>query len=133
MENKSCAICFDELSSTPPSQSQSSYTLICGHTYHRSCIQQWFNTSLTCPLCRRRHLSISEAQIRTVLVDGILSIPQLMRSMGFQPNEQLQRVLSTTQEPFRRFCTDSSYSLKTLLTTIGFAIMLDLVKHRQPS
>ena len=42
----SCAICQEQVSS-------SAWKLRhCGHVFHRSCISQWFQTSVRCPVCR---------------------------------------------------------------------------------
>jgi hypothetical protein len=43
-----CAICQDVIDTT------SSVRRInrCQHTFHRSCIDPWFQTSVTCPICR---------------------------------------------------------------------------------
>ena len=31
-------------------------TLICGHTFHKKCVDKWFKTSPnTCPVCRKYH------------------------------------------------------------------------------
>lgn len=40
-----CAICLD----TPD---ESAYTTICGHIYHRSCLEPWLLKQATCPMCR---------------------------------------------------------------------------------
>lgn len=41
-----CAICQDSISSGGCRIRQ------CGHVYHRSCIENWFSTSVRCPVCR---------------------------------------------------------------------------------
>ena len=43
----SCSICIDVID-------EKTITLKkCGHTFHKFCIQQWYQKSNTCPLCRR--------------------------------------------------------------------------------
>ena len=42
----SCAICQDAISSGGCRIRQ------CGHVYHRDCIENWFSTSVRCPVCR---------------------------------------------------------------------------------
>ena len=44
-----CSICFEDFedSATLPQD-----VLICGHIFHRKCIQEWFNRTLACPFCR---------------------------------------------------------------------------------
>jgi hypothetical protein len=43
----SCSICIDVID-------EETITLKrCGHTFHKFCIQQWYQKSNTCPLCRR--------------------------------------------------------------------------------
>lgn len=41
-----CAICQDHVSSSAVRIRQ------CGHGFHRTCISQWFRSSVRCPVCR---------------------------------------------------------------------------------
>ena len=45
INHENCSICLEE----PGKCSQ----LKCGHIYHRKCINKWFKTSSSCPVCRR--------------------------------------------------------------------------------
>tara|TARA_B100001063_G_scaffold211705_1_gene210196 strand:+ start:435 stop:869 length:435 start_codon:yes stop_codon:yes gene_type:complete len=40
-----CCICLDE-------SEENIKTLLCGHKYHKECIEKWFTKEETCPLCR---------------------------------------------------------------------------------
>ncbi len=48
--NEECSICLSTLSKF--AISSKSHTLACNHTYHKDCIDEWFKTNSTCPLCR---------------------------------------------------------------------------------
>lgn len=39
-----CSICLSIITDA--------FTLTCQHTFHKCCIDKWFQTSYTCPLCR---------------------------------------------------------------------------------
>ena len=41
-----CSICLTPLHTGGPTQ------LACGHSFHRHCVERWFDTNATCPLCR---------------------------------------------------------------------------------
>ena len=43
-----CTICQDSISRTDTARKITS----CGHIYHKTCIDQWFLTSVHCPTCR---------------------------------------------------------------------------------
>ena len=43
-EADECPICLDALDTTA--------TLVCGHIFHRACIDDWATTQATCPCCR---------------------------------------------------------------------------------
>jgi hypothetical protein len=45
--NEQCCICF-----MPYTHSKKGFKLDCNHVFHKDCIYQWFNNSITCPLCR---------------------------------------------------------------------------------
>jgi len=45
-EDSECSICLDNI------QPINLKTLKCGHKYHTACIEQWFKSSKSCPLCR---------------------------------------------------------------------------------
>tara|TARA_B100001758_G_scaffold36350_2_gene27638 strand:- start:706 stop:1149 length:444 start_codon:yes stop_codon:yes gene_type:complete len=40
-----CSICLDD-------SKKNIKTLLCGHEFHQSCIEEWFKVEQTCPLCR---------------------------------------------------------------------------------
>jgi hypothetical protein len=40
-----CSICLDE-------STDDIKTLLCGHLFHQSCIEEWFKQEESCPLCR---------------------------------------------------------------------------------
>ena len=42
-----CSICLDKIYFK-----KNTYTTICNHIYHKSCINKWLNISKTCPICR---------------------------------------------------------------------------------
>jgi hypothetical protein len=46
--SKECAICFD-----PFSFSQCKQIVICGHIFHKACIDQSIKGSISCPICRK--------------------------------------------------------------------------------
>jgi len=43
-----CAICQDTMDATPPFRRINR----CQHTFHQSCIDTWFGSGVTCPICR---------------------------------------------------------------------------------
>lgn len=43
---ETCPICFDEVSLRFLHKTE------CGHTFHKSCIMKWYETSDECPVCR---------------------------------------------------------------------------------
>ena len=49
-----CAICLDN-------STMNMTTTICGHTYHKECIDRWVKTNASCPTCRK-----SLKQIKTI-------------------------------------------------------------------
>ena len=48
-DHNNCCICLDEIG-------YNKRTLACGHSlFHSKCINTWFKTNRSCPLCRNRH------------------------------------------------------------------------------
>jgi hypothetical protein len=47
-ENSRCSICQDSIIPADVCRK----LIPCGHTYHKNCIDQWFNRSVVCPTCR---------------------------------------------------------------------------------
>ena len=43
-----CPICLDDLPSNGENKK-----LICGHVFHKNCINRWLDVSSICPLCRK--------------------------------------------------------------------------------
>jgi hypothetical protein len=65
-----CVICFDEIGEWD------NRTLCCGHTFHDTCISEWFlYGKLECPVCRhpipRILVDISEMDILAEIANGI--------------------------------------------------------------
>ncbi|KAJ2769881.1 hypothetical protein IWQ56_002381 [Coemansia nantahalensis] len=52
-----CVICQDSVVRAAAGQSPAVSALVCGHTFHGSCIKEWFRTSARseCPMCTRVH------------------------------------------------------------------------------
>lgn len=50
--DQSCSICLNEDPVTD--ETRPAVALPCGHHFHEDCVIDWFSTSITCPLCRRR-------------------------------------------------------------------------------
>lgn len=50
-QEETCGICFENLRNS----NNQSRTLLCTHSFHIECIEDWQKRSLTCPICRRRH------------------------------------------------------------------------------
>jgi hypothetical protein len=48
LTNQSCAICQDLITVSDNCRR----ILFCRHTYHRNCIDQWFERNVRCPVCR---------------------------------------------------------------------------------
>ena len=46
--NSTCSVCQDSIVNTDSCRK----LIACGHIYHRSCIDQWFDRSVFCPTCR---------------------------------------------------------------------------------
>ena len=44
-----CAICLDSMNTQ-------TLTISCGHTYHSSCLLNWFEYNMTCPVCRENFI-----------------------------------------------------------------------------
>jgi hypothetical protein len=44
---KECCVCLEKIHFYNPC------FLSCGHVFHETCIKQWFQTSRTCPYCRK--------------------------------------------------------------------------------
>ena len=45
-----CAICQDH--TCPADTNEWREIEVCGHLYHKKCIDRWFETSVNCPICR---------------------------------------------------------------------------------
>ena len=48
-DTKRCPICIADYN-----EGEEATILPCSHNFHTNCISKWFETSLTCPLCRFR-------------------------------------------------------------------------------
>jgi hypothetical protein len=57
---QNCSICQDTI------QVDGCQLRGCNHSYHRSCIQLWFTTSVHCPICRRDVREDLSSQISSV-------------------------------------------------------------------
>ena len=40
-----CSICLDD-------SNENVKTLLCGHKFHKDCIEEWLNREESCPMCR---------------------------------------------------------------------------------
>jgi hypothetical protein len=56
--SETCTICLDHL----PTGSEVRKIKACGHQFHKTCIDQWFESNVRCPVCRH---DIRESQSTT--------------------------------------------------------------------
>ena len=66
--NLSCAVCQDALASSAVRLRH------CQHHFHSSCIRQWFQTSVRCPVCRH---DIREGQVTETSADETRMTPRV--------------------------------------------------------
>ena len=52
-DNKTCSVCYDDFTSN-----NLLYVVRCNHAFHKGCINSWFTSSKTCPLCRESVIEI---------------------------------------------------------------------------
>mmetsp|Transcript_129443 Transcript_129443/g.258422 ORF Transcript_129443/g.258422 Transcript_129443/m.258422 type:complete len:168 (+) Transcript_129443:35-538(+) len=64
-----CSVCLSEL--TGPEERRS---LPCGHVFHSSCLQSWFNRRMACPTCR-----CDPAFVLTSEFSGAVQLPSTLR------------------------------------------------------
>ena len=94
-----CAICSDapkenECDTAFGREIQTTITLQCSHSYHKECIQGWFNQKPTCPLCRR---DISEVDIMSKKERNHLLAKALVAG-DYEGREQARLLLSQGAE-----------------------------------
>ncbi|CAK4079087.1 unnamed protein product [Aphanomyces euteiches] len=49
-----CVICWEKLPDDDDEDTNATQTLICGHTFHRTCMDDWLNHRPICPICCRQ-------------------------------------------------------------------------------
>jgi hypothetical protein len=54
-QDRTCAICIYDVSSDDINNNSNMGFLLCGHLYHKDCIEQWFRTKGECPICKRKY------------------------------------------------------------------------------
>ena len=79
---KDCSIC---LSSFAEGEVCRSLPAPCGHMFHKSCIDQWFETSSRCPLCNRSIYMILED--KRALLERETPSPNRVNETGSPPCE----------------------------------------------
>lgn len=52
-DERQCPVCRDDL--VPGNEIEHPVRLPCGHIFGDRCIETWFSTNTTCPICRRRY------------------------------------------------------------------------------
>jgi WD40 repeat protein len=68
----SCSICHAEFNSK--NNKSRIISLPCGHVFHQACIQSWYETSRTCPVCRKVYNN------NPSIYQNILGRPEIVKS-----------------------------------------------------
>ncbi len=82
-EEQTCVICFEKYF-----ENNVGYKLICGHIYHKECINGWFKNCGTCPICREKIVKCNECDGSGYVYkyfSGIV-IPKNQRGIGTHRN-----------------------------------------------
>ena len=85
-----CAICTNELVSNGIS------TLLCGHSFHKICISNWFEVKRTCPYCRKFQPKINFCTISDGMKNDAVEFA--IKSMEYFPENINFPILSTARE-----------------------------------
>lgn len=62
-----CSICYNECD-------HNFCTTMCGHIFHKKCIDKWFYISLTCPICRSSPIAENDADSGAVVLDQTIQV-----------------------------------------------------------
>jgi hypothetical protein len=73
---KTCAICFENITSPPAREEESERILDCSHIFHRECIGEWLIQRHNCPLCRA-HVVVATPEVARpeMSLAEILAVP----------------------------------------------------------
>ena len=72
-----CPICLEKLG-----QGDDTSSLVCGHSFHATCVYRWFDRSNTCPMCRCQVKQMTmQVEHDPVLDDVWSTIPVLLREL----------------------------------------------------
>ena len=105
-----CIICLTEMN---PEEEQCT-TLVCGHRFHESCVNEWLDKDGRCPVCRRRireppqarpddvDPQVTNRQIRLLANAALLTI-ESRRLMMLATMEGLLAVRTAPCQPHERF------------------------------
>ncbi|KAL8989087.1 MAG: hypothetical protein Q9169_008438 [Polycauliona sp. 2 TL-2023] len=72
LDDKSCAICFDNFAATNSDEGLTPVKLRCGHVFCKSCVTTWTKDAIyprlpECPMCRRPYVSKIQHYVFTLL------------------------------------------------------------------
>jgi hypothetical protein len=87
-EDKQCKICLKRMTK------QTEKELVCGHKFHKNCIQQWFNITSRCPLCKVKQPGVSSIKTpprKKQLEREIIDIEKQLKGF-YQQKQQGQQV-----------------------------------------
>jgi hypothetical protein len=72
-----CPICLERIG-----QGDDTSTLVCGHSFHATCVYHWFDRANTCPMCRFpvKKMTI-EVEHDPILDDPWSHIPVILREL----------------------------------------------------
>lgn len=63
---RTCCICLNDISECPEDDDAGAVSMVklpCQHHFHEDCVIDWYNTSITCPLCRDSCVSSRTASV----------------------------------------------------------------------
>uniref|UniRef100_A0A915EUX3 RING-type domain-containing protein n=1 Tax=Ditylenchus dipsaci TaxID=166011 RepID=A0A915EUX3_9BILA len=76
---KCCSICFEKLDREQMS------ALVCGHTFHRLCIDGWFKRKVSCPVCNK---GCKRSSVRNIYLSGEAEASTSTRSSDSGDDEE---------------------------------------------
>lgn len=122
--SETCGICLEEFNKQEKT-AKDFLILVCGHNFHKNCIEEWLNKKNSCPYCKLKDPTNTQSKMSQKGEDYRKLNEDLESSLSLNDFNLLERMVMIQRWRYPQFYDDYSFSF------VGNAFRFEDLRHQE--